>query len=668
MDNANTAASPAAALLASAAAADWDGVLAALPVDMTIDQLQLLRELMLADGRTDDALRLSVLRPMSERHHAENWIAAALHAHVAGDFAQAAACAREAIRREPGSAPAQNHLARALHNLGHGEAALAAFRRSVQVDPAFSPGWHNLGVAERARGRMPEAIEAFRHAAQLRPAYRNAWLNLGKTELALDHVARAQLAFDTWLKRAPDDADALIHAGLCEHHDNHLDAALAKYEAVLARDPGNALAWLYLGVLLSQQLDGAGARKALERAAQLSPHDPEVWAELADLHEIENRLDDMATALQRGLSIAPHDPRLLLEAAIHERRRKRNETALQRLRAIDPAHLPTRFALRYHYEAGQILDQADDATAAAQAFDRANTMARHGARSLETDARGLRDRLDHIADWLERGDHASWRALPAVTDSPIFVYGFSRSGTTLLRTMLAGHPDVATLEEKSTIEACAAALEQTRSYPEAIATLSPDAADRLRTLYHERVLACAPNAAQRRIVDVMPIRAHHAALMWRLFPQARHVFVLRHPCDVVLSNWMQPFTANAANWHFHTLADTVDFYRRAMRCWDAAVAQLPFEHTVLRYEDLVDAPEPRLRELSTALQLPWNDALLRHDQRVRDGGERVTTSSYHQVAQPVYRSAMDRWRRYRDVLDPHLPALAPLIERFGYSL
>jgi hypothetical protein len=157
-------------------------------------------------------------------------------------------------------------------------------------------------------------------------------------------------------------------------------------------------------------------------------------------------------------------------------------------------------------------------------------------------------------------------------------------------------------------------------------------------------------------------------LLWRLFPHARHVFVLRHPCDVVLSNWMQPFTANAANWHFHTLGDTVDFYLRSMRCWEAAQARLPIAHTVLRYEDLVDAPEPRLRELCGALDLPWHDNLLRHDQRVRDGGERVTTSSYHQVAQPVYRSAMDRWRRYRDVLDPHLPALAPLIERFGYSV
>lgn len=664
MDTSSSSA-PAAALLAAAEAADWTGVLAALPVDMTIEQLQRLRELMIADGRIDDALRLSVLKPMSERHRTEDWIAAAFHAHMREDFAQAAACAQEAIRRDAGLAVAQNHLARALHNLGHPDAALAAFRRAVQLDATFSPGWHNLGIAERARGRMRESIDAFVRATHLRPAYRNAWLNLGKTELAIDHAAAARAAFDTWLKRVPDDIDALIHAGLAEHQDNRLDAARTHYLRALELDPGNALGWLYVGVLSSQQMDGTAARNALQRAAQLAPNDPEVWAELADLHEIENRLDDMDAALQRGLALAPRDPRLLLEGAILARRRKNNDAALETLSAIDPTHLPTRFALRYHFEAGAIHDQVQDVPRAVQAFERGNALARHGARTLEPDARGLRERLDRIAAWLQHATPDAWPALPDTPDSPVFVYGFSRSGTTLLRTMLAGHPALATLEEKSTIEACAASLEERRSYPDAIATLDAIEGLRLRHLYRERVAAFVQT--DKRIVDVMPIRAHHAALIWRLFPRAQHVFVLRHPCDVVLSNWMQPFSANAANWHFHTLADTVDFYVRAMRCWEAAQQRLPLAQTVLRYEDLVDAPETRLRELCAALGLEWNDALLQHDSRVRASGERVTTSSYHQVSQPVYRTALDRWRRYRDVLEPHLPALQPWIDRFGYT-
>ena len=46
----------------------------------------------------------------------------------------------------------------------------------------------------------------------------------------------------------------------------------------------------------------------------------------------------------------------------------------------------------------------------------------------------------------------------------------------------------------------------------------------------------------------------------------------------------------------------------------------------------------------------------------------ITTASYAQVTEPIYKRASGRWRRYRAHLEPVLPVLRPWAERFGYSL
>ena len=51
--------------------------------------------------------------------------------------------------------------------------------------------------------------------------------------------------------------------------------------------------------------------------------------------------------------------------------------------------------------------------------------------------------------------------------------------------------------------------------------------------------------------------------------------------------------------------------------------------------------------------LEWDDACL----RFYETGRAVTTLSYDQVRKPIYRTAVDRWRRYDIHLDPLREAL-----------
>ena len=46
----------------------------------------------------------------------------------------------------------------------------------------------------------------------------------------------------------------------------------------------------------------------------------------------------------------------------------------------------------------------------------------------------------------------------------------------------------------------------------------------------------------------------------------------------------------------------------------------------------------------------------------------ITTASYSQVIEPIYKRASGRWERYRQHLEPILPTLEPWVAKFGYSL
>ncbi len=62
-----------------------------------------------------------------------------------------------------------------------------------------------------------------------------------------------------------------------------------------------------------------------------------------------------------------------------------------------------------------------------------------------------------------------------------------------------------------------------------------------------------------------------------------------------------------------------------------------------------------------------DEAVLDHESTARARGL-ITTASYSQVTEPIYKRASGRWQRYREHLAPILPTLAPWAEKFGYTM
>jgi hypothetical protein len=266
-------------------------------------------------------------------------------------------------------------------------------------------------------------------------------------------------------------------------------------------------------------------------------------------------------------------------------------------------------------------------------------------------------------------DVAAWNvARPLMEDSPIFIVGFPRSGTTLLEQVLDAHPQLQSMDEQPfLLKAVAEVTDCGIRYPAELGKLQPQSLDDIRARYWERARTRGRLLEGRRLVDKNPLNLIVLPLIRRLFPNARIIVVVRHPCDTLLSCFLQHFRSPGLAVVCRDMPTLATAYSRAFGYWYSQWPLLrPFSYE-LRYEQLATDFPAEVRKLSAFLQLPWHDAMLAPAAHARAKGF-INTPSYAQVTQPVSNRSVGRWKHYAHHFAEVSAILEPWLERWGYSL
>jgi tetratricopeptide (TPR) repeat protein len=542
-----------------------------------------------------------------------------------GRSGEAAGCYERIVAADPADWEIWNNLGNARRDSGDLAGAIEALGRACRLRPGLAPVQFNYAMSLAAAGRLGESLEPYREAARLEPGNSALQLELGKLLRHLGRPAEAVEPLGRAAALAPEEAEAPLELGRAYAAQGELDAAEAAYRNTLALRPGLALAFLELGIVLERgnRVEWLGPLLAEAEAQGVAP------GELAYLH------------------------------ALRLREEGRTEEALALAREAPADVEPARRALLI----GRLADQAGEAASAFEAFREANAIAAEEPAAVQADPDGYCRRIEALTEIVAPYWYRSWSpAAPGERPPPVFLVGFPRSGTTLLDTVLMGHPRVAVLEEEPILEAVSAALGGFERLPE----LDSAEIARLRALYFEALDRLAPDAGGRTMVDKLPLNLLAAPLIHRLFPDSKIVFAQRHPCDVVLSCFMQSFAINDAMANFLDLGDSARLYDLVLTFWERCRDVLPLDVHVVRYEALVEDLEGEARALLDFLGLPWDPAVLDHRRTAAARGT-ISTPSYSQVIRPLYREASGRWARYRAQMAPILPLLAPWALRLGYG-
>ncbi|HLK15649.1 MAG TPA: sulfotransferase, partial [Fimbriimonadaceae bacterium] len=208
-----------------------------------------------------------------------------------------------------------------------------------------------------------------------------------------------------------------------------------------------------------------------------------------------------------------------------------------------------------------------------------------------------------------------------------------RSGTTLLEEILASHPKVGTAGELRFLADHA---------PRVPDTGPPDAStiQEIGRQYVRRLELADPRAD--RVIDKMPTNLMNAGLAHILLPNARIVYCRRNPLDNCLSLFVTALDGPSP--FLHSASNIAFLWRQQMRLFEHWSKVLPPDRfTVVDYEALVEDREPILRRLLDFVGLEWDEACMAHGRTNR----MITTPSQWQARQGIYKTSVERWRRYQ---------------------
>jgi tetratricopeptide (TPR) repeat protein len=585
---------------------------------------------------------------------------------------QAERCGRDALNLDPGHLPALNLLAIALHAQERNGEAVTLLQQLTRCEPASRAHWMNLGTVLRALERHVEALAAYGRAAALGESSATLLYNVGLLHIDLAEYDAARQALAEAHALSPDDAEISYQyaSACCETlHTREGLAALQSWPQ--ARGLTTELV-AKIGTVLLRLGDPSGADQAL--AVALSDPAPDAPALLQLVHAFErlNRLEQARVLLDR-LQVHPARASLGSDLAAAEatlaQREARHDDAVrlysQLAGGCDDAE-------RKHFYLFPLASSLDALGRYDEAFV---TLCEAHASQAQLIERTLPDVVARKTDTMrvtrfgcDPHDAAEWShdGAPPATASPIFIVAFPRSGTTLLEQTLDAHPRLQSMDEQPFLQN---AIERIAGpgvhYPERMAALTSAQLHDAREYYWSLVRERIDLAPAQQLIDKNPLNVLRLPVIARLFPHARIVLAIRHPCDVLLSCFMQHFRPEFA-WHCRDLRTLALAYRRTFEFWYQQSALLRPAVREVRYEMLVSKFDDEVRELASFLELPWTDAMLAPGEHARTRGL-ISAPSYSQVVQPVHARSVDRWRAYERHLRPVVPELLPCLQRWGYG-
>jgi len=452
------------------------------------------------------------------------------------------------------------------------------------------------------------------------------------------------------------------------------DEAVKAYRAAIRADPDMAPAHFNLGLLLEALNDVRGAKSEYERAAALDPHYAEPLAALAWLAALAGDAAAARSNGERALSLSPSNSLARMALASTDLLQASMESAAARLSGLiqDPALSPVNRAIVL----GLIgdLHDADGHPREAFAAYEASSEALKELNAPRFEAPGTESALEQVRRlirWFQTAVPAPWRDSPPVRPraadpkAHIFLVGFPRSGTTLLENVLAAHPNVVSLEEKECFAPETAAYLTEPGGLDRLARISSRDAARQREHYWASVRKNGIEPRGKVFIDKMPLSSMALPVIAKLFPNARILFSLRDPRDVVLSCFRRRFGMNPSMYELLTLQGAAAFYDAVMTLSERYRELLPLPQHIVRYESLVDEFEMATREVCAFIGLEWNPAMADFAAKAQTRG--ISTPSAAQVARGLNREGQGTWRRYRDQMAPVLPLLEPWVRRFGYE-
>ena len=470
--------------------------------------------------------------------------------------------------------------------------------------------WNILGAAAAQTGQVNQAINAFKKVIEINPDYPDAYNNMGNALKDQGKFNEAIASFNKALSLKPDYAEAYNNLGNALQKQGKLEEAIAYFDKALSLKPNYVDTYNNMGNALKDQEKLKEAIASFNKALSLKPDYAEAHRNLSSL-----------------IKYKPGDKQVVLANELIQR-----------------SDLNDNDRCQLHYTLAKM---NEDLGNLAEAYENFVVGGKLRKKMLSYDFKQDELMFDQIKNTAPKLKELSTRIhIKTITNTPIFILGMPRSGTTLVEQIISAHSQVHGAGELPFLNYFGNSLNFGKQI------ISSDNILQIRCAY----LNALENVSNgyRFVTDKMPQNFWYVGLISKALPEAKIIHVKRDPAATCWSNFKHYFTVNGLGYSYD-LNDTVNYFKQykiLMEFWDEQYSNKIYH---LDYDTLTRQQEPETRKLIEHLELDWEDNCLSPHENKRS----VRTASQQQVRQKVYTGSSRAWQKFLPYLNGAFDGVTP---------
>ena len=238
-------------------------------------------------------------------------------------------------------------------------------------------------------------------------------------------------------------------------------------------------------------------------------------------------------------------------------------------------------------------------------------------------------------------------------NSPIFIIGMPRSGTTLIEQILSNHPKVFGADEIEFIPDLVKKNFRDNKltlYFNNIINFDQKILKEIGDEYISKINNISENS--ERSTDKLTTNFLFIGLIKLILPKSKIVHCYRNSRDNCLSIFKNHFPSGKINYAY-SLDEIVKYYNLYYDLMDYWRKLLPNFIFDIKYENLISNTKNEINDLLEFCNLNWSDSCLNFYENKRP----IKTASHIQARSKIYKTSVDSWKKYEKNLSDHFKKL-----------
>ena len=467
--------------------------------------------------------------------------------------------------------------------------------------------WNLTGLSFQRIGKQENAITSFKNAINHNPNNNSAKNNLGISYKIMRRYSEAEKIFKELLIKDPNYVNAIINLANLKKDTYFLDEATAYYK----------------------------------KALNINKNLPELYLNLSSILQVENRMDEAkkylfkALEIKNNFSTADQTLSMLLDYKDAES----SKHLISMLDKLKNNELNDNDKILLNFALGKAFEDKKDYENSFKYYEKGNYIK---DTKIKSNIDYYRKKAEKIKNYFL---NINLNEINTYSDTrkKIFILGLPRSGTTLIEKIISSHPKVGSVSEIGFI------YEKINKYITTNYEIDETKVSHLinRNFGEEyNNFLEFFNVKNDYVLDKTLTNFWYIGFIKIFFPKSKIIHSFRNPKDNCLSIFKNlfPMTINE-KWLYNQeeMGEYYLIYNDMMKFWNKLFNNEIYN---LKYEDLVNDKENKIKELIKYCDLDWNDKCLDHHKNTNP----IKTLSINQANKPIYKSSINKSKFYENKL------------------